>query len=58
MLDRVCDTGVELYFLGDLNVDWKSESCALKNKLLSLANACNLCQLVSDFTRVNLKSDA
>jgi hypothetical protein len=35
MLDSVCDVNREVYFLGDLNIDWFSSSCLLKKKLLS-----------------------
>ena len=33
MLDDVCDIKREVYFLGDLNVDWLLSSCPLKKKL-------------------------
>jgi hypothetical protein len=33
MLDNVCDINREVYFLGDLNIDWLSSSCPLKKKV-------------------------
>lgn len=36
MLQRVVDEDKEIYFLGDLNIDWLSNTCALKKK-----TACN-----------------
>ena len=47
MLDSVCDVNSrEVYFLGDLNIDWFSSSCPLKRKLLTLTSACNLVQVI------------
>ena len=42
MLDNVCDTNREVYFLGDLNIDWLSSSCPLKKKLQNVTSACNM----------------
>jgi len=33
MLDIVCDLDMQIYFLGDLNIDWSLNNCSLKNKL-------------------------
>ena len=52
MLDSVCDVNREVYFLGDLNIDWFSSSCQLKRKLLTLTSACNLVQVINQPTRV------
>ena len=52
MLDNVCDINREVYFLGDLNIDWLSSSCPLKKKRQTVTNACNLDQVVSQPTRV------
>jgi hypothetical protein len=49
MLDSVCDVNREVYFLGDLNIDWFSSSCQLKRKLLT--SACNLVQVINQPTR-------
>ena len=42
MLDSVCKVNREVYFLGDLNIDWFSSSCPLKRELLTVTSACNL----------------
>ena len=52
MLDNVCDINRELYFLGDLNIDWLSSSCPLKKNLQTVTSTCNLVQVVSQPTRV------
>ena len=52
MLDSVCDVNREVYFLRDLNIDCFLSSCLLKRKLLTLTNACNLVQVIHQFTRV------
>lgn len=57
MLDRVCDLDNEIYFLGDINIDWNLKSCTLRHKLLSCADICNLTQVVTKPTRVNCKAD-
>lgn len=57
MLDKVCDTKYEIYFLGDLNIDWHLNNCLLKNKLFSLTEICNLSQVVKKSTRVSYRSD-
>jgi len=30
MLDIVCDLDMQIYFLGDLNIDWSLNNCSLK----------------------------
>ena len=56
MLDNVCDISREVYFLGDLNIDWLSSSSPFKKKLQTVTSACNLVQVVSKPIRVfNLK---
>ena len=52
MLDNVCNINREVYFLGDLNIDWLSSSCPLKKKLQTVSSACNLVQDISQPTRV------
>ena len=52
MLDNVCDINREVYFWGDLNIDWLSSSSPLKKKLQTVTSACNLDQIVSQPTRV------
>ena len=52
MLDNVCDINREVYFLGDLNIDWLSSSCPPMNKLQTVTSACNLVQVISQPTRV------
>ena len=36
MLDQVCDTNYEIYFMGDLNIDWNSINCSLNLRLVLL----------------------
>lgn len=57
MLDRVCDGHYEIYFMGDLNIDWGSRNCALRKKLFSLAEICNLSQAVTKPTRICYRVD-
>ncbi len=57
MLDKVCDLGNEVYCLGDLNIDWKSSNCPLKERLQSVTNACNLIQIVDRPTRICMRKD-
>ena len=57
MLDRACDLDKEIYFVGDININWDVKSCALRSKLLSCANTCNLTQVVTKPTRICHKAD-
>ena len=50
MLDNVCDINREVYFLGDLSINWLSSSCPLKKKIQTVNSACNLIQVVSQPT--------
>ena len=52
MLDNICDINREVYFLGDLNIDWLSSSCPLKKKLQTVTSACKLVQVISQPSRV------
>lgn len=56
MLDRACDSDKEIYFVGDININWDIKSCTLRGKLLSCANTCNLTQVTKP-TRVCHKAD-
>jgi hypothetical protein len=56
MLDNVCDINRELYFLGDLNIDWISSSYPLKKKFQTVTSACNLVKAISQSTRVVINS--
>ena len=57
MLDRVCDSDNEVYFLGDINLNWNNQTCSLRRKLLSCADTCNLKQVVKKPTRICSKAD-
>ena len=46
----------EVYFLGDLNIDWLSSSCPLRKKRQTVTSACNLHNVVSQPTRVDTNS--
>lgn len=52
MFDAVCDQKREIFILGDLNIDWLSPHCPMKNKLKSTATACGLKQIITQPTRV------
>ena len=52
MLHSVWDVNRDVYFLGDLNIDWFSSICPLKRKLLTVTSACNLVQVIHQPTRV------
>ena len=52
MLGNVCDIDREIYFLGDLNIDWFSSSCPLKKNIQTVTSACNLVQVINQPTRV------
>lgn len=52
MIDMVADSKTEIYLLCDMNIDWLDTNCSVKKKLSSLANACNLTQIVTAPTRV------
>ena len=52
MIDKVSDSGKEVFILGDLNIDYFSPNCHLRKKLHSVTNACNLGQVVNQPTSV------
>lgn len=57
VLDKVCDANYEIFFLGDFNIDWIVRNCPLKAGLLSLADTCNLSQVVKKSTRICSSGD-
>ena len=57
MLDRVCDMNYEVYFLGDMNINWHMKTCSLRSKLLSCANTCNMTQVIKSSTRIFSRAD-
>lgn len=52
----MCDVNREVYFLGDLNIDWLATSCPLKSKLLTVTNVCNMTQVITQPIRVHASS--
>ena len=52
MFDNVCDINRDVYFLGDLNIDWLSSSCPLKKIIQTVTSACKLVQVINQHTRV------
>ena len=63
-LDKVCDmmeqvsfTGNEIYFLGDMNVDWNSRCCPMRKKLMNVCASCGLSQVINKPTRIGLNSN-
>lgn len=57
MLDHASSTSHEIYFMGDLNIDWNSSCCSMKIKLMSASAACGLTQVINKPTRICLRSD-
>lgn len=57
MLDKSSISGYEVYFMGDLNIDWASQNCPLKNKLSDAANICGLTQVIDKPTRICLRKN-
>ncbi len=57
MLEQVSCTRSEMYFLGDMNVDWNSRGCPLKMRLMNLCASCGLFQAVNRTTRICLMSN-
>lgn len=53
MLYKVTEENRELYWLGDLNIDWLSDICPLKNKLKTMTDTCGLSQLMDQPTRIS-----
>lgn len=46
----------DIFLLGDLNIDWFSINCPLCKKLISMADACGLGQVVTQPTRMSTTS--
>ena len=53
MLNKVCELNMEIVFTGDINIDWLSPNCSLKNQLATITDACCLKQVVTQPTRVS-----
>lgn len=47
----------EIYFLGDLNIDWNMTFCSIKEMLISITNASNLVQMVDKLTGICMRRD-
>ena len=56
-LDRVSNTNQEVYFLGDMNIDWNSPCCPMKTKLMNVCATCSFSQTVGKPTRISFKCD-
>lgn len=56
MLDYSSTLGHETYFMGDINIDWFSQNCPLKSKLLTVTDTCGLLQVIDKPTRTCLKN--
>lgn len=54
MMDTTTEENRELYLLGDLNIDWLSDTCSLKNKLWTSSSTCGLSQLMCQPTRISV----
>jgi hypothetical protein len=55
MLYNACDVNRDLYFLGNLNIDWLATSYPTKRTRLIVTNACNMTQVIAQSTRVHSK---
>lgn len=58
MLDNASSTNHEIYFMGDLNIDWFSSVCPMKIKLMSTSAACGLSQVINKLTKICMKSNS
>ena len=56
MLDKVCELNMEIVFTGDINIDWLSPNCSLKNQLVTITDACCLKQVVTNNKGINTAS--
>ena len=52
VIDRVADVNGDIFLRGDMNIDWFANQCPMKQKMVSLIDACNLSQMISQPTRV------
>lgn len=57
IMDKVCDSNSEVFVLGDFNIDWNMNDCPMKARLHTLADACNLSQVVKKPTRIFRRAD-
>lgn len=57
MIEDISVMTLEIYLTGDFNIDWFSNSCSLKNKLLTATNTCGFHQLINKPTRTCYKYD-
>lgn len=46
LIDRVTDVNWDIFLLGDMNIDWLANQCPIKQKMVSLTNACKPSQVV------------
>lgn len=56
LLDSACSTNYELYFMADMNVDWKSLSCPLRKKLTDTCAVSGLTQVIDRPTRISFNN--
>ncbi len=54
-MDRVTDENKDIFLLCDFNIDWLLKNCSLAKKLRSMADVCNLTQLITQPTRISTK---
>ncbi|XDV11531.1 hypothetical protein PO909_000447 [Leuciscus waleckii] len=60
-LEKICDNiekaaaqTKDIFLLGDFNIDWFSKKCYLRRKMITITNASNLKQIVTQPTRISL----
>ncbi|MGL5507016.1 MAG: endonuclease/exonuclease/phosphatase family protein [Paraclostridium sp.] len=56
-MDRATDENKDMFLLGDFNIDWFAKTCSLTKKLSSMAEVCNLTQMVTQPTRIGMKTN-
>lgn len=56
-LDSACSTNLELYFMADMNIDWKSLSCPMRRKLTDICAALGQTQAIDKPTRISFNKD-
>lgn len=56
MMIDVCDIGNEVYWMGDLNINWLSNKCPLRSKVVSVTDACFLTQVIKQHTHICINS--
>ena len=57
MLEFISDSNYEIYFMGDMNINWSSVNCSMRKKLQSVTDVCGLSQIINKPTRTVIRND-